>query len=455
MIDGSLSGTAGDRLRRIAWRRAVGRDMAGAASLHRATEWYPSEALAAMQWEQISALVGYARTTNEFYRSRLDEVPAGPAVTPDAFRRIPPLRRRDVARCWAGQAARSAGAGGILQRRSGGSSGEAVRIPLDRATYSWYVGGTWRGLGWWGADITRRGAVLLGSGGAGLRRLAVRAKDWAMDWLRITVEDGFEEAVPAALARLAAFRPVFLYGYPSAVHRLARAVYGRRLAWTGRLRVIALTGEPVYAFQRRAIEETFACPVAEEYGNGEMGSMAFECPEGTLHATVENVFLEVEPPATNGSGGPILATQLHNRLLPLIRYETGDWGTVGASGCACGRALPAVRVAGRTQERLVAGSGSVLARPRLEELFSALPDDLRGAVQIVHRPGGPTICRVEHTQDRPSPDLRHVALLAREILETDGSVDAVAVSRFRRLPSGKLPYFVTLRSDDDGALHHE
>jgi phenylacetate-CoA ligase len=455
MIERALSDAAGDRLRRIALRRAMGRDIAGAASLHQATQWYPSEALAAMQWEQVSALVGYARTTNEFYRSRLEEVTTGPAVTPAAFRRIPPLRRGDVARCWAGQATRSAGAGGVLQRRSGGSSGEAVRIPLDRATYSWYIGGTWRGLGWWGADITRRGAVLLGSGGAGVRRLALRAKDWAMDWLRITVEDGFDEAVPAALVRLAAFRPVFLYGYPSAVHRLARAVAGRRAAWTGRLRVIALTGEPVYAFQRRAIEEAFACPVAEEYGNGELGSMAFECPEGTLHATVENVFLEVEPPATNGSGGPILATQLHNRRLPLIRYETGDWGNVGPSACACGRALPAVRVAGRTQERLVTASGSVLARPRLEELFSVLPDDLRGAVQIVHRPGGPTVCRVEHAQDRPSPDLRHIALLAAKVLGTGGSVDAVAVSRLPRLASGKLPYFVILRSDDDGSLHHE
>jgi phenylacetate-CoA ligase len=275
-----------------------------------------------------------------------------------------------------------------------------------------------------------------------------------MDWLRITVEDGFDEAVPAALARLAAFRPAFLYGYPSAVHRLARALAGRGVAWAGELKVIALTGEPVYAFQRRAIEEAFACPVAEEYGNGELGSMGFQCPEGTLHATAENVFLEIEPPATNGSGGPILATQLHNRLLPLIRYETGDCGTVGASSCGCGRALPAIRVAGRTQETFLTGSGSVLARPRLERLFSSLPGDLQGTVQIVHRPGGPTVCRIERAQGRP-PDLRRVALLAEEILGTAGSVDAVAVSRFRRLPSGKLPYFVALRSDDDGSLHHE
>ena len=452
MTEDASAGLAGGRLRRTAWRRAMGRDMAAAASLHRATQWYPSEVIAALQWEQISALVAHARTTSEFYRSLLENSLADPALTPAAFKRIPPLRRRDVEKCGAGQ---TSGVTRVLQRRSGGSSGEAVRIPLDRATYCWYIAGTWRGLDWWGADLTHRGAVLLGSGGSGLRQLAVRAKDWAMDWLRISVEDGFDEAVPAALARLAAFRPVFLYGYPSAVYRLARAVGGRRAAWTGQLKVIALTGEPVYAFQRRAIEEAFACPVAEEYGNGELGSMAFECPEGTLHATVENVFLEVEAPAKNGSGGPILATQLHNRLLPLIRYETGDWGTVGTSACGCGRALPAVRVAGRTQERLVTESGSVLARPRLEQLFDALPDDLRGAIQIVHRPGEAIVCRVEHAKDRPSPDLRRVALLVTDILGTGGSVDAVGVSRLSRLRSGKLPYFVSLRSDDDGPLRHE
>jgi phenylacetate-CoA ligase len=399
-------------------------------------------------------MVAHACATSEFYRSRLADAAPEPVLTPEGFRRIQPLRRRDVERYSSRMAGSADRIAGIMHRRSGGSSGGAVRIPLDRATYCWYVAGTWRGLKWWGADFADRGAVLLGSGGGGLRRLAVRAKDWAMNWLRIIVEDGFDRTAPAALARIAAFRPAFLYGYPSAVHRLARAIRAREAGWHGSLKVIALTGEPVYAFQRRAIEEAFECPVAEEYGNGEVGSMAFECPKRTLHATVENVFLEVEASAANGSGGPVLATQLRNRIFPLIRYETGDWGMVTVSGCRCGRALPAVRIAGRAQEQVLTDGRTVLARPLLERLLSALPQDLQGAVQIAQGAEGTVICRVERPGDAPR-DLRRVAMLAAEVFGAGSRVEALEAARFRRLPSGKLPYFVSLRSDDDSPVHHE
>ncbi len=442
------------RLRRAAWYRLLGRELAAAASVHWATQWYPGEALAAMQWEQVCALVAHARATSEFYQLRLEGAAVDPVLTPASFRRIPPFRRQDIEAFWAGKSG-AAGNSGVLQRRSGGSSGEEVRIPLDRETYCWYIAGNLRGLRWWGADFTDRGAILLGSGGTGLSRLAVQVKDWAMNWLRIVVGDGFGEAADVALDRMAAFRPTFLYGYPSAVHRLVRAVRTREASWRGQLKVIVLTGEPVYAFQRRAIEETFACPVAEEYGNGEMGNMAFECPRGTLHATVENVLLEVQmPPAGNGDGGAILATQLRNRIFPMIRYHTGDWGTVTASACGCGRALPKLRIAGRAQEQLVNGHGSVLVRPRLESLFTGLPAHLQGAVQLVHRRPGAITCRVQRPRDASS-DLGRVASLAAEIFGPEWRVDAVEVARFSRLPSGKLPYFVSLQADDDSPVHHE
>jgi hypothetical protein len=60
-------------------------------------------------------------------------------------------------------------------------------------------------------------------------------------------------------------------------------------------------GEPLYVFQRQAIAETLECPVIEEYGSGELGSVAFECPHGALHVTAENVFLETVP-AEDGGG---------------------------------------------------------------------------------------------------------------------------------------------------------
>ena len=141
----------------------------------------------------------------------------------------------------------------MLRRQSGGSSGRGVRIPLNMAAYCWYIAGTWRGLRWWDADFTDRGAILLGSGISGVQSLAVRAKDWVMNWLRVPVDGQFNGHTREAVDRLEAFGPTFMYGYPSAVHRLAREVAERGWRPAGRLKVIVLTGEPLYAFQRRVV----------------------------------------------------------------------------------------------------------------------------------------------------------------------------------------------------------
>jgi phenylacetate-CoA ligase len=392
-----------DRGRRAGWRYLFGQDLDTAKFTHWTTQWYPGWMVAELQWDRVRDCVSYARRASEFYRTRLRGCNIDHELTPEMFRRIPPLARSELLASWS--AIRTPAAAGVgLRRRSGGSSGHSVLIPLDRATYCWYIAGTWRGLRWWGADFSDRGAIVLGTSARGLQRLAVRAKDWVMNWLRIPVTARFDGGAPAALERIAAFGPTFIYGYPSAVHRLARTAQERGWRPRGRLKVIALTGEPVYAFQRRAIQEVFQCPVAEEYGTGELGSMAFECPEGTLHATVENVYLEMPTGDVlpDGTGATLLATQLRNRLFPLIRYDTGDVGLATVEPCRCGRGLPGVRVLGRSHERLVGLGGMRLARPLVEGLCAALPERLRGRVRIAQRAPGRVELQVEAVGGSPA-----------------------------------------------------
>lgn len=443
-MSASASRSIADRMRRAGSRYLFGPELGVATSAHWVTQWYPREAIAGVQWEQAKSLVAYARDQSAFYRQRLTDRGIGAELTPEVFRRIPPLSRRDVVSAWSAIRVGAASTR-MMRRHSGGSSGQSVGIPLDRQTYCWYVAGTWRGLAWWGADVADRGAILLGSGGRGMRSAAVRAKDWVMNWLRFPVDDKFDRRAPEVLDRLAAFDPAFIYGYPSAVHRLARMAQERGWRAGARLKVIALTGEPVYAFQQRRIEETFQCPVAEEYGNGELGSMAFQCPEGNLHVTAENVFLETvstELPV-DGAGGILLATQLHNRLFPLIRYDTGDAGSISPAACRCGRGLPIVRVVGRLRDRLVGHDGSTLARARVEALLSALPEPLQGRVQVAHTKPGCVVLQVEQGSDARG-DMTRAAGAAAAVFDGGWHVGTVQVERFARLPSGKLPYFLRL-----------
>jgi len=305
-----------DRLKRAGARYLYGPAFREATQEMDVAQWDSARVIRERQRACIERLLHTAHDSCTFQRARLEQ--AGWPLTSATFSGLAPVTRLDLERHSA--AARRPRAAFALRRSSGGSSGAAFSIPIDRDAYAWYMAGTWRGLRWWGADWTMPAVLLLGrsSGSVAYRALA-RMKDWLMCWRRVPVDGAFDRTAGDVLAKIEAFAPVFLYGYPSAVHRLAQSVPTR--GWHPRrsLQVIALTGEPVYGFQRRAIEDAFGCPVAEEYGSGELGCMAFQCPQGTLHITAESVFLELVPAPANGTARAILATHLHNHVFPLIR----------------------------------------------------------------------------------------------------------------------------------------
>jgi phenylacetate-CoA ligase len=58
-----------------------------------------------------------------------------------------------------------------------------------------------------------------------------------------------------------------------------------------------------------------------------------------------------------GVTGRVVITVLHNFAMPLIRYELGDYATLGEA-CPCGRGLPVLQhIAGRSRNMLVTADG--------------------------------------------------------------------------------------------------
>ncbi len=406
-----------------------------AQALHTEAQWWAADILRARQWGWLQDILRAAWDTDEFYATRMAQS-GPPPLDPARFRRIPPLTRRDLA----DQLRRTAAARrGGLTRTSGGSGGAAVSIPLDRETYAWYVAGTWRGFQWWGVEPGDPVALLLGrSQVSPVHALLARAKDRVINWHRFPVDPAFDDRAVGIIRAMERLRPALLYGYPSAVHRLVRAIRTEGLRLRARPKVVVLTGEPLYVFQRQALAETFGCPVVEEYGSGELGSVAFECPHGALHVTAENVYLETVP--AESGGDRVLATQLRNRLAPLLRYEIGDIGVIDAESCACGRGLPTLRVLGRDRDRLERAGSRSLARPLVERFLGALPEALHGRVRIVHPAAGVLVVEVEAAPDA-AERLGRLVEAARETFNAAWRIEVRPVKRFDRLPSGKLPYF--------------
>lgn len=97
---------------------------------------------------------------------------------------------------------------------------------------------------------------------------------------------------------------------------------------------------------RRSLEAAWGCPIYDNYGTHEIGVASFECQEQDgLHFNEDTIFVEVADIDTGavlpeGRLGNLVATSLHRRHPPLIRYNLMDLVSLKPHAtCACGSSM--------------------------------------------------------------------------------------------------------------------
>lgn len=189
------------------------------------------------------------------------------------------------------------------------------------------------------------------------------------------MEDGLTTRDYAeAILRVA--RPDYIWAMPSKATELAKLV--RQLGITLRPTVVLSSYEQLLPSVRALLEETFNCPVKNVYGTSEIGYCAWECASGNLHfarnlsivETVDAAGTTVAP----GETGRIVVTPLVLRVMPLLRYDTGDRGKMLPHPCDCGSTDPALeRLGGRETDVLYTSALS----PKTPYVVMEIMDDLR------------------------------------------------------------------------------
>jgi phenylacetate-CoA ligase len=73
-----------------------------------------------------------------------------------------------------------------------------------------------------------------------------------------------------------------------------------------------------------------------------------------MHINAENLVVEIldgERPCGPDEIGEVVVTEINNVGMPLIRYRLGDFGSLSATACECGRGLPVIgNIAGRAYD---------------------------------------------------------------------------------------------------------
>jgi len=137
---------------------------------------------------------------------------------------------------------------------------------------------------------------------------------------------------------------------------LAEFLVETKRSFPSDLRAVISTSEPLTEPDRRLFREAFGAPVFNEYGCGELGTIAHECEKGGLHIHCENLLVEILSPDSGveaTGSGEVVVTELNNLAMPLIRYRLGDFAEMSLDACPCGRTLPTLRnVFGRSYDMI-------------------------------------------------------------------------------------------------------
>jgi phenylacetate-CoA ligase len=250
--------------------------------------------------------------------------------------------------------------------RTSGSTGMPLRILRGPREIAWHrVAGLriLRELGFRWSDRTFEIRMEFGPAFF-VQRFGVTPKRWMS-----MLEDPAEQ-----VRALVEFRPHVVCATASNLHELAATALatGTRVP---SLRMVISDGEPLVPPTRALVARAFGTVPFDVYGLVELSNFAWECERHDgLHVSADTHLVEIlgdDGPVSPGTPGRIVCTDLVARTMPIVRYETGDWGALSVDPCPCGRTFPRlVGLAGREGDAVELPNGRRLHWPYFHETFA-------------------------------------------------------------------------------------
>lgn len=263
-----------------------------------------------------------------------------------------------------------------LLKVTGGTTGPPVSVQKDFSAMGHELAAAWRGYSWAGINIADRQARFWSTPNSLRGQAEARLTDFICNRRRFTAIGYSESTLSEYINLFTKQRPRYVYGYASMLREFADELEKNGFEPDWDLRAVVSTAECLTSHDRERIELGFKCKVFNEYGCGELGTIAHECPKGEMHINSENLIVELVDesgrPITEGLG-EIVVTDLRNRAMPLIRYKTGDLATLGTGRCDCGVTLPTLcDVVGRVYDVIRLRDGRRFHGSVVSRLFSGL-----------------------------------------------------------------------------------
>ncbi len=340
------------------------------------SQWMSASDFANLQTDMLRQTIQHAYENVPYYRELLDtlSLKSSDFVSLADLQKLPILTKATVRQNLGRFISKQAPLMSIIYYRTSGSTGTAMPLACNAEAIQkdWAV--MWRANRRFGVDFTARGAHFPG-------KIIVPPSQQSPPFWRsntfanqkiFSVFHISNSNVAHYIDELDRWAPDYWYGYASAMSLLCK--HAKRI---GRLcnpppKAIFAGSEKVYPTDREVMMEVGRCKVMSGYGSQEYVCRIMECEAGSFHidseyGTVEIVGDDGEPSTT----GRLVATGFANKVMPLIRYYTGDLAKWAEGQCTCGRESPRVaEIIGRMEDSILTPDGRTIGHGILVHLVS-------------------------------------------------------------------------------------
>jgi phenylacetate-CoA ligase len=433
----------------IAWPAIVPDDAALLLALQQQfdeTQWWTPQALLDAQLTQLGRLLQHASAAVPWQAARLRACgyAAGAPLSIDEVRRLPITTRRDVQANFQAMVSRQpiADHGSGRDQYTSGSTGTPVRVRSNDLKQVYWHAVTLRDHLWHRRKLEGKFAAIRIAGEEGTH------PSWGVAAGTVFgtgpgVQLGVHADLEAQCRWLVAERPDYLLSYPSNLSALARHARERGFDLSFLSSVLTF-GEALPDGLRDELRAAWRVELTDVYSAQEPGYIALQCPEAhCYHVQSECVLVEVlddaGAPCRPGETGRVVITDLHNFEMPLVRYEIGDYATVGQP-CRCGRGLPVLdAIAGRVRNMLLLPDG----RRRFPRIGARSLASIACVRQYQFAQVAPTRIEVRLVSERPldAQEEAHLRGVVQDRLGHPYDVRLRYCSEIPRAASGKFEDF--------------
>ncbi|MDI6808900.1 MAG: hypothetical protein QME66_07965 [Candidatus Eisenbacteria bacterium] len=374
-----------------------------------------------------------------YYAEQLDAWRVGRGSALEALNRLPLLDKGIVrsrnnefhARGLAGLLA--------LKGHTSGTTGTPMTCWRDVEAIRFENASLWRIFRWAGVELNDRRAVMRGD------MVVPATQNEPPFWTRasskvmlLSLYHLSPRYLPGYLEALRQFAPATIESVPSGLATLASWMveHGETL----QLKAAITSSESLLDEQRNRMERAFSCPVIDYYGNSERTVLLARCERGAYHVLWDYAVTEFLPDERGDL--EVVGTALMNRVMPLLRYRSGDRIEAGITGerCPCGRTFPVCgRPEGRLDAYILTPDGRYIGR--VERTLTGL-HHIREA-QFIQTAIDRLVIRVVGAPEFNDEDTRTLVERARNWISPELQVSVELVESIPRGPRGKFAIIVS------------